>query len=221
MEACWNHFKLNTLNNFILGKKNLKFAKIYTSLEVLQRYAEILKIRMPIKKFSAEMLHSESAEGDDMLEFKLTQLSVGGDCEVGASTVRIPLFSDVHDGFISWMEKIQEPLFPSEVLFPRANLQYTAVYSRLEYQKLWLWFKKSKIDSFILQNVFFIRDKDYLFDHKDPNLFSPATRSRIVEFLLKRKRFSEDPDDDFAFGERTFYDFASFSSRSSHTSPQV
>ena len=138
VEACWNHFKLNTLNNFILGKKNLKFAKIYTSLEVLQRYAEILKIRMPIKKFSAEMLHSESAEGDDMLEFKLTQLSVGGDCEVGASTVRIPLFSDVHDGFISWMEKIQEPLFPSEVLFPRANLQYTAVYSRLEYQKLWL-----------------------------------------------------------------------------------
>ena len=81
--------------------------------------------------------------------------------------------------------------------------------------------KKSKIDSFILQNVFFIRDKDYLFDHKDPNLFSPATRSRIVEFLLKRKRFSEDPDDDFAFGERTFYDVASFSSRSSHTSPQV
>ena len=160
---------------------------------------------MPIKKFSAEMLHSESAEGEDMLEFKLTQLSVGGDCEVGGSTVRIPLFSDVHDGFISWMEKIQEPLFPSEVHFPRANLQYTAVYSRLEYQKLWLWFQKSKIDSFILQNVFFfIRDKDYLFDHKDPNLFSPATRSRIVEFLLKRKRFSEDPDDDFAFGERIF-----------------
>ena len=78
------------------------------------------------------MLHSESAEGEDMLEFKLTQLSVGGDCEVGGSTVRIPLFSDVHDGFISWMEKIQEPLFPSEVHFPRANLQYTAVYSRLE-----------------------------------------------------------------------------------------
>ena len=204
VEACWNHFKLNILNNFILGKKNLKFAKIYTSLEVLQRYAEILKIRMPIKKFSAEMLHSESAEGEDMLEFKLTQLSVGGDCEVGGSTVRIPLFSDVHDGFISWMEKIQEPLFPSEVHFPRANLQYTAVYSRLEYLKLWLWFQKSKIDSFILQNIFFIRDKDYLFDHKDPNLFSPATRSRIVEFLLKRKRFSEDPDDDFAFGERTF-----------------
>ena len=196
---------LNILNNLNSGKKNLKFAKIYTSLEVLQRYAEILKIRMPIKKFSAEMLHSESAEGEDMLEFKLTQLSVGGDCEVGGSTVRIPLFSDVHDGFISWMEKIQEPLFPSEVHFPRANLQYTAVYSRLEYQKLWLWFQKSKIDSFILQNVFFfIRDKDYLFDHKDPNLFSPATRSRIVEFLLKRKRFSEDPDDDFAFGERTF-----------------
>ena len=48
---------------------------------------------------------------------------------------------------------------------------------------------------------FLRRDKDYLFDHSDPNLYSPATRSRIVEFLLKRKRFSADPNDDFAFGE--------------------
>ena len=66
-------------------------------------------------------------------------------------------------------------------------------------------FKNLKlIRLFYKMSSFFIRDKDYLFDHKDPNLFSPATRSRIVEFLLKRKRFSEDPDDDFAFGERTF-----------------
>ena len=71
---------------FILGKKNLKFAKIYTSLEVLQRYAEILKIRMPIKKFSAEMLHSESAEGEDMLEFKLTQID--GSRESNLDSVR-------------------------------------------------------------------------------------------------------------------------------------
>ena len=39
-----------------------------------------------------------------------------------------------------------------------------------------------------------------MFDHDDPEFFSLATRTRIVEFLLKRKRFSEDPNDDFAFG---------------------
>ena len=65
-------------------------------------------------------------------------------------------------------------------------------------------FKNSKLILLFHKMSSFIRDKDYLFDHKDPNLFSPATRSRIVEFLLKRKRFSEDPDDDFAFGERIF-----------------
>ena len=52
--------------------------------------------------------------------------------------------------------------------------------------------------------IIYCRDKDYLFDHSDPNLYSPATRSRIVEFLLKRKRFSADPDDDFAFGEMIY-----------------
>ena len=55
-----------------------------------------------------------------------------------------------------------------------------------------------------------------MFEHTDPNFFSPATRSRIIEFLLTRycscsgykslpftalrKRFSEDATDDFAFG---------------------
>ena len=44
------------------------------------------------------------------------------------------------------------------------------------------------------------RDKEYLFDHASADFFTPATRSRILEFLLKRKRFSEDSEDDFAFG---------------------
>ena len=39
-----------------------------------------------------------------------------------------------------------------------------------------------------------------MFEHNNTKFFTPATRSRILEFLLKRKRFSEDPDDDFAFG---------------------
>ena len=56
----------------ILGN-SIRFVKIFAPLEVLRRYAEILKIRMPIKKFSTLLLHSESAEGANMLEFKLTQ----------------------------------------------------------------------------------------------------------------------------------------------------
>lgn len=33
-----------------------------------------------------------------------------------------------------------------------------------------------------------------------PCFFTPATRSRIVQFILDRKRFSENHHDDFAFG---------------------
>ena len=64
-----------------ISGNNLKFMKIFAPLEVLRRYAEILKIRMPIKRFSTLLLHSESAEGDDMLEFKLTQTG-GADEEI-------------------------------------------------------------------------------------------------------------------------------------------
>lgn len=154
------------------GLNTLRFLKIHAPMEVLRRYAEILKIRMPIKKFSAEMLHSESAEGAEMLEFKLSQLDGTTHEQVG-SMIRIPLFSDVTDELKSWVEKFQEPFYPSEAVFHRGSNQYTAIYSR---------------------------DKDYLFDHNDAKFFTPATRSRILEFLLKRKRFSDDQDDDFAFG---------------------
>ena len=34
----------------------------------------------------------------------------------------------------------------------------------------------------------------------DENFFTPSIRSRIVDFILKRKRFKEDIDDEFAFG---------------------
>lgn len=75
----------------------------------------------------------------------------------------------------SWKRKIQDHFYPDKSLFPECYLDshYTAIYSR---------------------------DKNYLFDDNDPQFFSPATRSRILEFLLKRKRFTDDPDDDFSFG---------------------
>lgn len=33
-----------------------------------------------------------------------------------------------------------------------------------------------------------------------PNFFTPAIHSRIVQFILDRKRFSDNYNDDFAFG---------------------
>ena len=154
-------------------RSHLKFSKVYAPMEILRSYAEILKLRLPIKKFAAERLHSESAdpEGADFPEIKLAQIDAG-ECHK-KSVIQIPIFSEVHHEIKSWIEKIEEPFFPSEK-FHRNSIktEYTALYSR---------------------------DKDYLFDHDD-DFFSLASRSRIVEFLLKRTRFSDDPEDDFAFG---------------------
>ena len=111
------------------GKGNLKFAKLHAPLEVLRRYAEILKIRMPIRKFSTELLHSESAEGEDMLEFKLTQLD---ETFVHSNTTTIPLLNDVHIGLKSWWQRFQEPFHPSKDLMKKdpTQTQFTALYSR-------------------------------------------------------------------------------------------
>ena len=111
-------------------KGNLKFAKLHAPLEVLQRYAEILKIRMPIRKFSTELLHSESAEGADMLEFKLTQLDEMQ--EQSNNTTTVPLWSDVHGGLSSWWQTVHQLFYPSGDLTKKdpAQSQFTALYSR-------------------------------------------------------------------------------------------
>jgi len=177
-----NVFKENLLKEGLqleiedTGGCALNFIKIHAPMEILKRYAEILKIRMPIRKFSAELLASEGseqgAEGADMLEFKLTQLD--GDSEGNLDSIRIPMFSNVADEMVSWFERLQEPFYPSPEIFNNnLNSDYTAIYSR---------------------------DKEYLFDHEDERFFSQSTRSRIIEFLLQRKRFSDNASDDFAFG---------------------
>ena len=67
------------LEEDISGGDALNFLKIHAPVEVLRRYAEILKIRMPIRKCMDELLEAPAeisgAEGDNMLEFKLTQVS--------------------------------------------------------------------------------------------------------------------------------------------------
>ncbi|GBP18543.1 Anoctamin-5 [Eumeta japonica] len=44
------------------------------------------------------------------------------------------------------------------------------------------------------------KDKEYLFDTMADCFWTPAIRSRIVQFILDRKKFSSSPSDDFAFG---------------------
>ncbi|CAH2069036.1 unnamed protein product, partial [Iphiclides podalirius] len=44
------------------------------------------------------------------------------------------------------------------------------------------------------------KDKEYLFDTASDCFWTPSIRSRIVQFILDRKRFSARPSDDFAFG---------------------
>lgn len=40
----------------------------------------------------------------------------------------------------------------------------------------------------------------FRFDVDSPCFFTPAIHSRIVQFILDRKKFSENMADDFAFG---------------------
>ncbi|XP_038208784.1 anoctamin-1-like isoform X2 [Zerene cesonia] len=44
------------------------------------------------------------------------------------------------------------------------------------------------------------KDKEYLFDTTSDCFWTPSIRSRIVQFILDRKKFSEASSDDFAFG---------------------
>ena len=54
-----------------------------------------------------------------------------------------------------------------------------------------------------LEDVFyeyFSRDKLHFFESSHEWYFEKSTRERIMDFLLKRKRFSDSLEDDFAFG---------------------
>jgi anoctamin-1 len=57
-------------------------------------------------------------------------------------------------------------------------------------------FSHPKVTTSLLCTV----DKEYLFEIHSEGFFTPAIRSRIVHFILDRQRFTEDQDDDFAFG---------------------
>jgi len=158
---------------------DLRFVKLHIPMEVLKRYAEILKLRMKLKASTGAVLDTlaqQSAEGEDMLEFKLEkENSPESDPHDPFRMPMVSLQNTMEGSFMRWLDRIQRPFSPDPNLFPRhQEHDYTATYSR---------------------------DKDYLFGDDNAKFFSPAARSRIVEFILQRKRFLPDgADDDFAFG---------------------
>ncbi|XP_019698195.1 anoctamin-1 isoform X2 [Harpegnathos saltator] len=120
----------------------LHFIKIHATKEVLRRYAEILKLRLPMK----ELLK----------------------CEI-PQTYNNVIIKEVN----TFVRRIMSKYYVDTTVFPTMKHHFTAVYSR---------------------------DKEYLFDLDSPNFFSSATRSRIVQFILDRTKFTETKEDDFAFG---------------------
>ncbi|XP_015115745.1 anoctamin-4 isoform X1 [Diachasma alloeum] len=120
----------------------LRFTKIHAPREVLRRYAEILKLRLPMKELP-----------------------------MPTSTTQRPntLMREVN----SCIQIFFSRFYVDQTIFPTMKHRFTAVYSR---------------------------DKEYLFDLDAPEFFSPATHSRIVQFILDRTRFSDVKGEDFAFG---------------------
>ncbi|CAH1965740.1 unnamed protein product [Acanthoscelides obtectus] len=120
----------------------LNFVKIHAPKEVLRRYSEILKLRMPMKEIPALRQVSRSTNF---------------------------LVEELHN---QW-DKLKFWIFVDKKTFPDKGQRFTAIYSR---------------------------DREYLFDVDSPCFFTPAIHSRIVQFILDRKRFSNNPQNDFAFG---------------------
>ncbi|XP_019864929.1 anoctamin-5 isoform X2 [Aethina tumida] len=123
-------------------KNGLNFVKIHAPKEVLRRYTEILKMRMPMKELPA-----------------LNQINTRNNFII--------------EGITNSWDKIKSLVFVDTEKFPEKKQRFTAIYSR---------------------------DREYLFDVDSPCFFTPAIHSRIVQFILDRKRFSENNHDDFAFG---------------------
>lgn len=73
----------------------------------------------------------------------------------------------------SQWERIKSCILVDKTNFPERGQRFTAVYSR---------------------------DREYLFNVDHPCFFTPAIHSRIIQFILDRKRFNENSKNDFAFG---------------------
>ncbi|XP_064083662.1 anoctamin-1-like isoform X6 [Macrobrachium nipponense] len=153
----------------------LRFVKVHAPMEVCTRYAEILKLRMPMRECDGPLRKSFLGRVGDLFQ-ELTQQKYPTLSHL--AKIQFPglpplefsppaIFNDMTDCVSRMFNFVK--LDPG--VFPPKNRHFTAVYSR---------------------------DKEYLFDISE-DLFTTAIRARIVDFILRRKKFKNDGDD-FDFG---------------------
>nr|XP_023017814.1 anoctamin-2-like [Leptinotarsa decemlineata] len=141
----------------------LNFVKIHAPKEVLRRYSEILKLRMPMK----EELCDNPPEYQQPNMFSSIKQKIPVLRQVSKQTNFI--FEEINS---KW-DIVKSWVFVDKNIFPDKGHRFTAIYSR---------------------------DKEYLFDVDSLGFFTPAIHSRIVQFILDRKRFTNSTLNDFAFG---------------------
>ncbi|XP_063708126.1 anoctamin-4 isoform X2 [Culicoides brevitarsis] len=163
-------FEANLMNEGLdleheLVEDEFHFVKVHATVEVLRRYAEILKLRMPMRESLCRVQKSRDSQSNMILNAAqyVTQKIPG----VARST------ETVLETIKKTWRHMLEVITVDEKTFPKRSHRFTAIYSR---------------------------DKEYLFDLSQPNFFTSAVRSRIVQFILDRKKFTREPKNDFAFG---------------------
>ncbi|KAK9737785.1 Calcium-activated chloride channel [Popillia japonica] len=150
-------------------QNGLNFIKIHAPKEVLRRYSEILKLRMPMR----QELCTIPKDVRQRRFYRTTEYI----------RQKLPALPEIrsHTNFLtkgvkyigSRWSKLKSFILVDTNIFPKKNQRFTAVYSR---------------------------DKEYLFDVDSPCFFTPAIHSRVVQFILDRKKFSEKENEDFTFG---------------------
>ncbi|XP_043474457.1 anoctamin-1-like [Leptopilina heterotoma] len=124
-------------------RNGLCFIKIHAPREVLRRYAEILKLRLPMKDVPQLLRQLPPTRGNVII-----------------------------DEMNSIFHRLMKRYYVNANIFPTMKHRFNAVYSR---------------------------DKEYLFDTNSDEFFTSSTKSRIVQFILDRTKFTDDIDE-FAFG---------------------
>ncbi|KAG8227803.1 hypothetical protein J437_LFUL006217 [Ladona fulva] len=145
----------------------LCFMKIHAPKDVLRRYSEILKLRLPMKEVPNSDIKMDRRNPFYNATMYLTEKIPGLD---GVRRRTNSIISDID----SITSNFKKHFTVNTEVFPPKTQRFTAIYSR---------------------------DKEYLFDTDAEDFFSPAIHSRIVQFILDRKRFTENAlDDPYAFG---------------------
>ncbi|CAG5115206.1 unnamed protein product, partial [Candidula unifasciata] len=144
---------------YTVTKNRISYVKIHAPYKVLKRYADILKLRLPIKAVNHLCLIRHAADSYLIpLDWYLIQNKKGP-----------------KDMLVKLKHKLLKPFQYNKKKLPSITRSYTCPYSS---------------------------NKEYLFDipEKPEHLFNSATRSWIVDYILRRKYFADTTENSFACG---------------------